>query len=141
MFFEDHPVNVAVKPPRYRPISSLSVPSVHSLPKEDDTMISVSPHPSVFLPDYRLDAGWWSCTRHVTSMIGGLPCIQAERRRNVLANPPETVFDRIKNTQPEVDYESPKTTPVVESKPSIASTNSFKFGDEWIICAGHDLLK
>lgn len=44
MFFENHPENVAAKPPRHRPISSLSIPSVHSPPKEDDTMISVSFH-------------------------------------------------------------------------------------------------
>ena len=43
-FFEEHPDNAAAKPPRYRPISSLSIPSVHSPPKDDDTMISVSFH-------------------------------------------------------------------------------------------------
>ena len=40
-FFEQDTDNGAAKPPRYRPISSLSIPSVHSPPKEDDTMISV----------------------------------------------------------------------------------------------------
>ena len=43
-FFEEHSGDAAVKPPRYRPISSLSIPSVHSPPKEDDTMISVRFH-------------------------------------------------------------------------------------------------
>ncbi|KAH0826465.1 hypothetical protein J3R83DRAFT_5466 [Lanmaoa asiatica] len=128
MFFEDHPKNVAVKPPQYHPISSLSIPSMHSLPKEDDTMTSI------------LGSGHVH-RRPVTSMIGGSPRIQAERRKNVLSNPPEVVFDRIKNTQPVVGYKSLKTTPVVESKPSIASTNLFKFGDEHMICARHGLLK
>lgn len=41
-FFEQHSDNDAAKPPRYRPISSLSIQSVHSPPKDDDTMISVS---------------------------------------------------------------------------------------------------
>ena len=40
-FFEEHSGNAAAKPPRYRPISSLSIASVHTPPKEDDTMISV----------------------------------------------------------------------------------------------------
>ncbi|KAG9309422.1 hypothetical protein JVU11DRAFT_10674 [Chiua virens] len=35
-FFEQ-PLGEATKPPCYRPISSLSIPSVHSPPKEDDT--------------------------------------------------------------------------------------------------------
>jgi len=42
-FFEEQSGNAAAQP-RYRPISSLSIPSVHSPPKEDDTMISVSFH-------------------------------------------------------------------------------------------------
>lgn len=45
-FFEQHSDNAALKPPRYRPISSMSIPSVHSPPKEDDTMISVRLHSS-----------------------------------------------------------------------------------------------
>lgn len=79
--------------------------------------------------------------RSVTSMIGASPCIQAERRKNILANPPETVFSRIKNAHPE-DHESPMISRVIETKPSIASTaNSFKFGDERMIRAKHGLLE
>ena len=71
--------------------------------------------------------------RSVTSMIGASPCIQAERRKNILDNPPETVFSRIKNAHLE-DHESPEILRVIETKPSIASTaNSFKFGDERMI--------
>ena len=40
-FFEQDTDNGAAKPPRYHPISSLNIPSVHSPPKEDDTTISV----------------------------------------------------------------------------------------------------
>ena len=43
-FFEQGADSAATKPPRYRPISSLSIQSVHSPPKEDDTMISVRSH-------------------------------------------------------------------------------------------------
>lgn len=46
-FFEEQADNLDAKPPRYRPISSLSIPSVHSPAKEDDTMISVRPHPFI----------------------------------------------------------------------------------------------
>ncbi|KAH0838886.1 hypothetical protein J3R83DRAFT_7313 [Lanmaoa asiatica] len=127
-FFEQHSGDTATKPPRYRPISSLSIPSVHSPPKEDDTMISML-------------GGGHVRRRSVTSMIGASPCIQAERRKNILANPPETVFSRIKNPHPE-DHESPKISRVIETKPSIASTaNSFKFGDERMIRAKHGLLE
>ena len=74
-------------------------------------------------------------------MIGASPCIQVERRKNILANPPETVFSRIKNAHPE-DQESPEISRVIETKPSIASTaNSFKFGDERMIRARHGLLE
>lgn len=79
--------------------------------------------------------------RSVTSMIGASPCIQVERRKNILANPPETVFNRIKNAHSE-DHESPEISRVIETKPSIASTtNSFKFGDERMIRARHGLLE
>lgn len=80
--------------------------------------------------------------RSVTSMIGSSPCIQAERRKNILANPPETVFSRIKKACPEEDHGSPEISRVIETKPSIASTtNSFKFGDERMIRARHGLLE
>lgn len=79
--------------------------------------------------------------RSVTSMIGASPCIQAERRKNILANPPETVFSRIKSAYPE-DHESPEMPRALETKPSIASTlNSYTFGDERMIRAKHGLLE
>ena len=79
--------------------------------------------------------------RSVTSMIGASPCIQAERRKNIIDNPPETVFSRIKNAHPE-DHVPPEISRVIETKPSIASTaNSFKFGDERMIRARHGLLE
>ena len=62
-FFEEHSGDAAAKPPRYRPVSSLSIASVHTPPKEDDTMISVRFHSHLlFLSDTRLDVGWWPCT-------------------------------------------------------------------------------
>ena len=62
-FFEQDAASAATKPPRYRPISSLSIPSVHSPPREDDTMISVRPSSKfVFLSNIQSDAGWWSYT-------------------------------------------------------------------------------
>jgi serine/arginine repetitive matrix protein 2 len=62
-FFEEHSGNAAAKPPRYRPISSLSIASVHTPPKEDDTMISVRFHSHlILLSDTQLDVGWWPRT-------------------------------------------------------------------------------
>ncbi|KAF9235707.1 hypothetical protein BU15DRAFT_89481 [Melanogaster broomeanus] len=129
-FFGQNPSDAAEinNPPRYRPISSLSIASVHSPPKEDDTMITMLGGGHV----RRLSVG---------SMIGGSPCIRVERRKNILTDPPETVFSRIKNARPD-DYESPEKSRVIETKPSIASTlDSFKFGDERMIRAKHGLLE
>ena len=54
-------------------------------------------------------------------MVSASPCIQAEQRKNILDNRPETVFSRIRNAHPE-GYGSPE---------SIASAaNSFNFVDE-----------
>ena len=79
--------------------------------------------------------------RSVTSMIGSSPCIQVERRKNILENPPETVFSRIQKAHSD-GHESPDIPRVLETKPSIASTaESFQFGDERMICAKHSLLE
>ncbi|KAF8839757.1 hypothetical protein BDN67DRAFT_736710 [Paxillus ammoniavirescens] len=114
-------------PPRYRPISSLSVASIHSPPNEDDTMISML-------------GGGHVRRQSIGSMIGGSPCVRVERRKNIITDPPETVFSRIKNVRPD-DYESPEKSRVIESKPSIASTLNSKFGDERMIRAKHGLLE
>ena len=61
-FFGKDAVSAATKP-RYHPISSLSIPSVHSPPKEDDTMISVRPTSKFgLMSNIQSDAGWWSYT-------------------------------------------------------------------------------
>ncbi|KIK98105.1 hypothetical protein PAXRUDRAFT_725108 [Paxillus rubicundulus Ve08.2h10] len=114
-------------PPRYRPISSLSIASIHSPPNEDDTMISML-------------GGGHVRRQSIGSMIGGSPCVRVERRKNIVTDPPETVFSRIKNVRPD-DYESPEKSRVIESKPSIASTLNSKFGDERMIRAKHGLLE
>ncbi|KAF9219060.1 hypothetical protein BS17DRAFT_439592 [Gyrodon lividus] len=115
-------------PPRYRPISSLSIASVHSPPSENDTMISML-------------GGGHVRRQSVGSMIEGSPCLRVERRKNILGDPPATVFSRIKNPRPD-DHESPEKSRIIETKPSIASTlNSFKFGDERMIRAKHGLLE
>lgn len=48
---------------------------------------------------------------------------------------PQPMFTRMKE-----DHDSPEKSRVIESKPSIASTSSFKFGDERMIRAKHGLL-
>lgn len=79
--------------------------------------------------------------RSVGSMIEASPCVRVERRKNILMDPPETLFNRLQNARPD-DYESPEKSRVIEAKPSIASTvNSFKFGDERMIRAKHGLLE
>ncbi|KAH7884200.1 hypothetical protein F5I97DRAFT_1671717 [Phlebopus sp. FC_14] len=129
-FFEQQSGDTANgNPPYYRPISSLSIASVHSPAKEDDTMISML-------------GGGHVRRRSVGSMIDASPCVRFERRRNLITNPPETVLDRLKNADKVDDYQSPEKSRVIETKPSIASTiNSIKFGDERMIRAKHGLLE
>ena len=79
--------------------------------------------------------------RSVMSMIGSLPCIQVEQRKNILENPPWAVFSHIQKAHPD-GHESPDIPRVLETKPSIAFTaNSFQFGDEHMIWAKHGLLE
>ena len=74
-------------------------------------------------------------------MIGASPCIQVERRKNIVTKPPETVPSRIQKAHPENDA-SPKIVRAIETKPSIASTmNLSTFGDERTMCAKHGLLE
>ncbi|KAI6028122.1 hypothetical protein EDC04DRAFT_164044 [Pisolithus marmoratus] len=126
MFFGKDPMDARhVDLPRYRPISSLSVSSMHSPAQDDDTMISML-------------GGGHVRRCSVGSMIEASPCVRMERRKQ-LPNDlmPEPVFKRAKG-----DYETPDKSRVIESKPSIASTiNSFKFGDERMIRAKHGLLE
>ncbi|KAH7906866.1 hypothetical protein BJ138DRAFT_568044 [Hygrophoropsis aurantiaca] len=112
-------------PPRqYRPLSSLSIASVHSPHKEDDTMISML-------------GGGHVRRRSVGSMIGASPCVRVEKRKH---NDAEQRF----HLKSELDdaYDSPNKARVIEAKPSIASTTrSFMFGDERMIRAKHGLLE
>ncbi|KIJ60131.1 hypothetical protein HYDPIDRAFT_32553 [Hydnomerulius pinastri MD-312] len=128
MFFNQNLAGGDANPPHYRPISSLSIASVHSPIKEDDTMISML-------------GGGHVRRCSVGSMIETSPCVRVERRKNIVMDPPETLFNRFKNARPD-DYESPEKSRVIEAKPSIASTlDSFKFGDERMIRAKHGLLE
>ncbi|KAG1849200.1 hypothetical protein F4604DRAFT_1811164 [Suillus subluteus] len=110
-------------PPQFKRLSSYSIASVHSPPKEDDTMISML-------------GGGHVRRRSVGSMIEASPCRQVEKRKYMASDAPQPNFRRKGD-----DYESPKSR-VLETKPSIASTAySEKFGDERMIRAKHGLLE
>ncbi|KAG1897346.1 uncharacterized protein F5891DRAFT_1242792 [Suillus fuscotomentosus] len=110
-------------PPQFKRLSSYSIASIHSLQKEDDTMISML-------------GGGHVRRRSVGSMIEASPCRQVEKRKHMASDTPQPNFLRKVD-----DYESPKSR-VLETKPSIASTAySVKFGDERMIRAKHGLLE
>ncbi|KAH7918158.1 hypothetical protein BV22DRAFT_1200072 [Leucogyrophana mollusca] len=111
-------------PRQYRPLSSLSIPSVHSPLKEDDTMISML-------------GGGHVRRRSVGSMIEASPCVRVEKRKHIDGEP----HFRLKGELDE-PYDSPNKARTLEAKPSIASTaRSFMFGDERMIRAKHGLLE
>ncbi|KAG5641013.1 hypothetical protein DXG03_006381 [Asterophora parasitica] len=104
-------------PPRYRPLSVISMNSVHSPAKEDDTMISM------------LGGG------HVRRRsIDASPCARIEKRKHSSLQ-----GDRGYNDFQEY-RESPNKARIVE-KPSIASTSSYTFGGERMIKAQRGLLE
>ncbi|GLB36845.1 hypothetical protein LshimejAT787_0311320 [Lyophyllum shimeji] len=105
-------------PPQFRPLSVLSMDSVHSPAREDDTMISM------------LGGG------HVRRRsIDASPCPRIEKRKHS-AIQPNTAFN-----QPIEYRESPNKARIVETKPSIASTSSSMFGGERMIKAKRGLFE
>ncbi|KAG5650532.1 hypothetical protein H0H81_011921 [Sphagnurus paluster] len=103
--------------PRYRPLSVLSMDSVHSPIKEDDTMISM------------LGGG------HVRRRsIDASPCVKIGKRKH-------SAFQGTQLFAKNEEYrESPIKARIVE-KPSIASTSSSTFGGERMIKAKRGLLE
>ncbi|KAF5376919.1 hypothetical protein D9615_007315 [Tricholomella constricta] len=104
-------------PPQYRPLSVLSMNSIHSPMREDDTMISM------------LGGG------HVRRRsIDASPCVRIEKRKH-------SSLQGNKGFNNHEEYrESPNKARIVE-KPSIASTSSYTFGGERMIKAQRGLLE
>ncbi|KAJ6619274.1 hypothetical protein B0H10DRAFT_2216971 [Mycena sp. CBHHK59/15] len=111
--YDDHnPPNGHLLPPnQFRPLSMLSMYSVHSPMKEDDTMISML-------------GGGHVRRRSIGSLFEASPCVRVEKRKH-------TMFQE--------DDEGPNKARIV-TKASIASTSSSKFGDERMIKATQGLL-
>ncbi|KAF8148662.1 hypothetical protein B0H34DRAFT_802878 [Crassisporium funariophilum] len=108
-------------PNQFRPLSVLSMNSVHSPSREDDTMISML-------------GGGHVRRRSVGSIIEASPCVRVEKRKHSAVQGMK-MYKGYDNP-----YESPNKARIVE-KPSIASTSSYQFGGERMIKAQHGLLE
>ncbi|KAI0354136.1 hypothetical protein OH77DRAFT_1405859 [Trametes cingulata] len=107
---------------QFRPLSIMSEMSVHSPPKEDDTMITML-------------GGGHVRRRSVSSLVDASPCVRVERNKQTALPGRVLKFDM----EPPAK-ESPNKARLVE-KPSIASTSSYQFGGERMIKARQGLLE
>ncbi|KAH7927901.1 hypothetical protein BV22DRAFT_1127073 [Leucogyrophana mollusca] len=127
-------------PRQYRPLSSLSIPSVHSPLKEDDTDQCKHVSNGFVLSNLtflQMLGGGHVRRRSVGSMIEASPCVRVEKRKHIDGEP----HFRLKGELDE-PYDSPNKARILEAKPSIASTaRSFMFGDGRMIRAKHGLLE
>ncbi|KAF8872637.1 hypothetical protein BD779DRAFT_1572174 [Infundibulicybe gibba] len=112
----------ALLPPnQFRPLSILSMDSIHSPMKENDTMISML-------------GGGHVRRRSVSSIIDASPCVRVEKRKH-------SMFQDVQRKGYGAQYaDSPNKARIIE-KPSIASTSSSKFGGERMIRAQRGLLE
>ncbi|KAJ8520630.1 hypothetical protein ONZ45_g2582 [Pleurotus djamor] len=109
---DSHAIPGRLLPPhQFRPLSMFSVNSVHSPPREDETMISMI-------------GGGHVRRGSVGSMIQASPCVRIGRK---------------KKQNLEYDGDAVQQPRIME-KPSIASTSSYQFGGERMIKAQHGLL-
>ncbi|KAH9896427.1 hypothetical protein C8Q73DRAFT_788785 [Cubamyces lactineus] len=109
---------------QFRPLSIMSEMSVHSSPKEDDTMITML-------------GGGHVRRRSVSSLVEASPCVQVERNKRAALPGRVLQFDM---DLPAPATESPNKSRLTE-KPSIASTSSYQFGGERMIKARQGLLE
>ncbi|KAI0653383.1 hypothetical protein C8Q70DRAFT_1059376 [Cubamyces menziesii] len=109
---------------QFRPLSIMSEMSVHSSPKEDDTMITML-------------GGGHVRRRSVSSLVEASPCVQVERNKRTALPGRVLQFDM---EPPAPAKESPNKSRLVE-KPSIASTSSYQFGGERMIKARQGLFE
>ncbi|KIP05270.1 hypothetical protein PHLGIDRAFT_128997 [Phlebiopsis gigantea 11061_1 CR5-6] len=120
---------------QFRPISMMSMASVHSVAGEEDTMITML-------------GGGHVRRRSIDSRIDGSPCAPLERERKkhtALQHLARVLrFDQGDDELPaSVPDRVSKISPVktVVTKPSIASTSSYLFESEKMIVAGKGLLE
>ncbi|KAF5333934.1 hypothetical protein D9758_018161 [Tetrapyrgos nigripes] len=119
--FSRFPEGHLLPPPNFRPMSSFSMTSDHSLAKEDDTMISMI-------------GGGHVRRRSVNSAIEASPCVRFGNKRK---QPPSEAAHMLKENQEPGHAVKAR---IIE-KASIASTSSSKFGDERMIKARKGLLE
>ncbi|KAI0794946.1 hypothetical protein C8Q75DRAFT_791510 [Abortiporus biennis] len=114
----------------FRPLSMMSVASIHTAAREDDTMITMI-------------GGGHVRRRSVDSGVEGSPCIRigVERKKHLRGLGRVLRFDQNpEDAAPAVPEPSPNKSKLVE-KPSIASTSSYQFGNERMIMARKGLLE
>ncbi|KAJ7667434.1 hypothetical protein B0H17DRAFT_254379 [Mycena rosella] len=111
--YDDHniPNGHLLPPTQFRPLSMLSMNSIHSPMKEDDTMISML-------------GGGHVRRRSIGSLFEASPCVRVEKRKHIMFQD---------------DDQGPNKARIV-TKASIASTSSSKFGGERMIKATQGLL-
>ncbi|CDO70210.1 hypothetical protein BN946_scf184942.g10 [Trametes cinnabarina] len=107
---------------QFRPLSMMSEMSVHSPPKEDDTMITML-------------GGGHVRRLSVSSLVEASPCVRVERNKHATLPGRVLQFDMERAAE-----DSPNKSRLIE-KPSIASTSSYQFGGERMIKARQGLLE
>ncbi|ESK93500.1 hypothetical protein Moror_1670 [Moniliophthora roreri MCA 2997] len=115
VFGNDEDASNQLLPPTYRPLSSISIQSIHSPMKDDDTMLSMI-------------GGGHVRRRSVGSIIQASPCLRVGKRKQ----PPGQIMTKKKEDGPAV-----KTQPSIAS----ASSSTFGFGSERMIRARRGILE
>ncbi|KAF9065359.1 hypothetical protein BDP27DRAFT_1424922 [Rhodocollybia butyracea] len=122
--YEDSSHDGHLLPPTFRPISSLSINSIHSPMKEDDTMISMI-------------GGGHVRRRSVGSVIEASPCVRAVGH---LGKRKQAPFENLQSID-DVDDGGHAIKARIVEKASIVSTSSSKFGGERMIRARRGILE
>ncbi|KAK7047178.1 hypothetical protein VNI00_006844 [Paramarasmius palmivorus] len=112
VFGNDEDASHQLLPPNYRPLSSISIQSIHSPMKDDDTMLSML-------------GGGHVRRRSVGSVIQASPCLRVGKRKQ----PPGQIMTRKEDG------------PTMKTQPSIASASSSIFGGERMIRARRGILE
>ena len=122
----------------FQPLSVHSISSIHSLAKEDDTMISVSSFLILFASYKVINdiyilqmLGGHVCHQSISSLVEASPCICVEKQKHSAAQGISIYPDL---------YDLPNKARIVEN-PSIDSTSSYQFGGDQMIKAQQGVLE
>ncbi|EIN05384.1 hypothetical protein PUNSTDRAFT_127845 [Punctularia strigosozonata HHB-11173 SS5] len=113
--------------PAWRPVSVLSYGSSRSPPEDDDTMVTML-------------GGGHVRRQSIGSVYEGSPCVQVEKRVNILAPRRRQAQSEQSAYEPYPKPSAAKEKALVQ-QPSIASTSSYQFGDQRMVRATHGLLE